>query len=87
MDFPIYRKYPNEKHYFTIRSETEFEELFIMGSRYGIREKKAENYPDRMLIQDMIEMRDGNWLESSSKELEKILKECQAERTPFHQSS
>lgn len=86
MDFPIYRKYPNEKHFFKISSTERFEELYIMGSRYGHRDKKAEIHPDRLLIQDMIEKKDGNWLESSKEEFDSVLEECRRERTLLHSS-
>lgn len=86
MEFPVYRKYPNEKHFFRIRSETAFDELFIMGSRYGLYEKEAKTYPDRIFIQDMLEMKDGNWAESSEEEFENALATCKRERTPLQSS-
>ncbi|MFB6257945.1 MAG: hypothetical protein ABEH38_04565 [Flavobacteriales bacterium] len=86
MEFPVYRKYPNEKHFFRIRSETSFDELFIMGSRFGWREKEAEKHPDLLLIQDMLAMKDGTWLASSREEFEDKLEECRRERKPLQSS-
>lgn len=86
MEFPVYRKYPNEKHFFRVLSEEAFEELFIMGSRYGFREKKADTYPDRLLIQDMLAMKDNSWLESSKDEIEEALAVCKRTRTPLQSS-
>lgn len=87
MEFPIHRKYPNEKHFFRIRSETAFDELYIMGSRYALYAKEAKNYPDRLFILDMIEMKDGNWEASSEEEFEEILERCRRERTPLQSSN
>ncbi len=86
MDFPVYRKYPNEKHFFRIHSHEEFEELFIMGSRYGLRRKKADTYPDRLLIQDMLNKKDGNWLASSEEEFEDALAVCKRDRALLQSS-
>ena len=87
MEFPIYRKYPNEKHFFRIRSEGAFDELYIMGSRYGLYQKEAKNYPDRLFIQDMIDMKDGVWEPSSKGEFESVLERCREERTPLQSSN
>ncbi len=83
MEFPIYRKYANGKHFFRIRSHELFDELYIMGSRYELREKHAEKHPDRILIQDMLEMRAEGYEKSSREEFEAALAECRAERTPL----
>jgi hypothetical protein len=86
MEYPIYRRYPNRKHFFRIHSATTFDELFIMGSRYELRHKVAETHPDRLMVQDMLERRSESYEESSEEEFERMLEECQRERTPLQSS-
>lgn len=52
--FPVYRKYSNNKNYFKIISDIEFEELQLIGNKIFVHIKKAELYPDKLLIQDLI---------------------------------
>lgn len=54
MEFPQYRRYKNNKHYFKITSESSFEELRILGRYYQIVELVARIHPDRVMIGDLL---------------------------------
>lgn len=68
MQFPIFRKYTNEKSYFIIETENSFTEYKINPGGLEIHKIEAKILPDRIFIQDMIDLKDGHWL--SIEELE-----------------
>lgn len=71
MEFPQYRKYPNNKSYFKVLSPHSFEEIQVLG-KYKFRMTfEAKIHPDRMLIQDMLEAKE-NWLVISAEEYDSI---------------
>ncbi len=72
MNFPIYRKYDNDKSFFKITSSEHFLELKITGSQKEEFEFKVNIHPDRIFIQDMIAMENRHWVESSAEEFEQI---------------
>lgn len=74
--YPQYRKYPNEKAFFKITSETTFEELTIIGSNYGLVKFEAKNFLDRHLISDMVNLMGNNWIMIDESEYEKQLQFC-----------
>ncbi len=76
MEFPIYRKYPNNKSYFKVLDEQTFEELRIMGSHYNLSLHEAKILPDRNYIADMIGLEGGFWVAIEAWEYEKALKAC-----------
>ena len=61
MQFPQYRKYKNMETYFKIISEKEFEEIKVVGKKYILHTVKAEQYPERLRIQDMLENEEELW--------------------------
>lgn len=61
MEFPQYRKYANIETYFKIISEKEFEELAVMGKKYIDHWVRAEQYPEMLRIQDMLNNEGGLW--------------------------
>lgn len=75
-DFPIYRKYPNDKNYFKIISIDEFEELQVYSHGFELRTHKAKILPDRNLIMDMLITQDY-WEEISEHEYIEKLKYCE----------
>jgi hypothetical protein len=78
MEFPQYRKYPNDKSFFRIESPEAFTELKRMGSKhYSIHHQRAEIHPDRMYIMDMLQMQDAHWVISTQSEFETHLRECE----------
>ena len=54
MQFPIYRKYKNNKHFFKIINAEELEELSFIGKKLVINHLKATILPDRNFISDLI---------------------------------
>ena len=73
MQFPIYRKYSNNKVFFKVISKEAFDEITLIGSKTILQHINATTYAEKLFIMDMIEMREGNWLGSSDKEFEKFL--------------
>lgn len=65
--FPVYRKYKNNKHFFKIINENEFEEISFIGSKILIEKHLAKILPDRNFIYDLLHDI-GNTCELSSKE-------------------
>jgi hypothetical protein len=59
MTFPIYRKLANEKSYYKIVSEESFIELQKIGSKTRRHTIIAQQFPEKLRIQDMISLVDG----------------------------
>jgi hypothetical protein len=72
VEFPLYRKYPNNKSYFKVLSHDEFEEIQILGSQAYHYTFKAKILPDRNLVADMIDAKQ-NWVAIEREEYEEIL--------------
>lgn len=53
-DFPQYRALSNGKAFYRIRSERDFDEIQIMGSRAIWFSMNAKQYPEMLRIQDML---------------------------------
>ena len=53
-DFPQYRKLSNDKVYYRIIDDRNFDEVQIIGSKAQLRHIKAEQYPEILRIQDML---------------------------------
>lgn len=72
--FPAYRKYKNNKNFFKIINENEFEEVSFIGKKAIVIKHLAKILPDRNLIADLLHDV-GNTSElSSQEEYEQILK-------------
>lgn len=65
--FPTYRKYKNNKHFFKIISESEFDEISFIGSKAIVTKHIAKILPDRNFISDLLNDI-GNTCEVSTKE-------------------
>lgn len=70
MQFPIYRKYPNEQSIFKIVDNDHFIELKRTGSRIEKYLFEAKILPDRNFIQDMISLHNDHWVVASRAEFE-----------------
>jgi hypothetical protein len=66
MEFPTYRKYKNNRNFFKIINENEFEEISFIGSKVVVTKHLAKILPDRNLIADLLN--DSNVAEKSTKE-------------------
>ena len=64
--FPTYRKYKNNKNFFKIINENEFEEISFIGSKVIVTKHLAKILPDRNLITDLLH--DNNFSNQSTKE-------------------
>lgn len=52
--FPAYRKYKNNKHFFKIINESEFDEVSFIGSKAMAVKHVAKILPDRNFISDLL---------------------------------
>lgn len=62
--FPVYRKYKNNKNFFKIISENEFDEISFVGTKVIVTNHLTKILPDRNLIADLLY--DSNFAEPSS---------------------
>lgn len=62
--FPIYRKLSNNKSFYKINSNEQFEEIQVIGSKQKYFIHEANQYPEKLKIMDMIQL-DTNYLESN----------------------
>lgn len=72
INFPVYRKYKNEKSFFKITSSSSFEEITLMKNKATLHLFEAKILPDRNYILDMIYNYEQYWSLSSEKEFEEI---------------
>ncbi|MBT3648855.1 MAG: hypothetical protein HN542_11500 [Flavobacteriales bacterium] len=70
MKFPAYRKYTNRRSLFKITSYQRFQEIKLTGSKSEFFYFEAKVHPDRILIQDMLDMKDDHWEISSAEEFD-----------------
>jgi hypothetical protein len=54
IDFPVYRKYKNNKSYFKIINPRLFEEVQIIGAGKLLRVTEARLFPEILFIQDLL---------------------------------
>lgn len=54
INFPLYRKYKNNKSYFKIINSQLFEEIQIIGSKKAVRQTEAKLFPEKLFINDLI---------------------------------
>ena len=52
--FPVYRKYKNNKNFFKIINENEFDEINFIGSKTVVTKHIAKILPDRNFISDLL---------------------------------
>jgi hypothetical protein len=71
MTFPIYRKLSNEKSYYKIVSAESFIELQKIGTKTRRHTIIAQQFPEKLRIQDMILLVDG-FLSSNETEFESM---------------
>lgn len=59
--YPQYRKYPNNKAYFKIISDKEWEEIQVIGSKCIFHKFSVNIMPDRNFLYDMTFDYKSNW--------------------------
>jgi hypothetical protein len=72
--YPQYRKYKNNKAYFKIISEKEWEEIQVLSSKYILHTFTVKILPDRNFIYDMTFDYENNWDKIGEEEYEEVLK-------------
>ena len=70
--YPVYRKYKNNKSFFKVISETEFEEIQLLGDKVSLHYFDAKILPDRNYIHDLTFNYENNWVLIEAIEYEKI---------------
>ena len=70
--FPQYRKLSNGQRFYKILGWDAFEELTIMGSSVLYFKVEAKQYPEKLRILDMVELKDDAYEMSSESEFEKL---------------
>jgi hypothetical protein len=77
MGFPVYRKYSGINVWFKIVDEKAFIEIKQIGTRFIRQEIVANQYPEMVLIQDMIVCHENRWEKISEAEFEIANKQVQ----------
>ena len=72
VNYPQYRKFPTNKAYFKIISETQWEEIQVIGKKYLLHSFTVKILPDRNYIHDLTFDYHNNWVEIPSNEYEEI---------------
>jgi hypothetical protein len=72
IEFPIYRKLANNKVFYKIISDNEFIEKKIMGSKIFESNFKATQYPEKLMIMDLIQTTEYYLLSTENEWLELI---------------
>ena len=72
MDFPQYRKRFDNKSYYKIINERNFEEVQLIGNKVFIHTIKAEKYFEILRIQEMIECDGEMYIISTEAEFQKV---------------
>jgi len=72
-DFPQYRKLSNNKVYYRIRNEREFDEIQLIGKNAQLFNIEAKQYPEMLRIKDLISYTQDGFESSTEEEFEKML--------------
>lgn len=72
MDFPQYRKLSNEKAFYRIVDERNFDEIQRIGSHVKFYHFHAQQYPEILLINDMLDL-SAAYLVSTKIEFDQLL--------------
>lgn len=83
MEFPLYRKYANNKSFFEILSNDTFRELKITGQRFELIVINATILPERNYIQDLIQNDQGYYEETDVFSFNQQLEYCQKFMQPI----
>lgn len=72
--FPAYRKYVGISVWFKIETDTHFIEIKQIGSRFVRDEILALQYPEMVLIKDMLTCYENRWEKIDEAEFERVNK-------------
>ena len=79
IEFPIYRKLSDNKSYYKIESQKRFTEVKVMGKFYFINTIEAIQFPEIILIQDMIKLEMGSYISIDQDEFESFFEKVKFE--------
>lgn len=71
-DFPQYRKLSNDKVFYRIIDERNFDEIQIIGTKAQLRHVEAVQYPEILRIQDMLNYEITGFLASNETEFSSL---------------
>jgi hypothetical protein len=74
IEFPVYRKLSDNKTFYKIHSPKNFLEIKLMGKFYFRNEIEAKQFPEMLLINDMIKLEVGGWIAIDEIEFEEFYK-------------
>jgi hypothetical protein len=75
--FPAYRKYAHGKTYFKILSESEFEEIQVIGTHFSITRITAKILPERNYIYDLLFDYQNNYEAVNEQEFKEFIGNCE----------
>lgn len=71
--FPQYRKLSNEKAYYRISDARHWDEIQIVGTKAILHSVHAQQYPEMLRIQDMVDLEGGFYVLSTESEFEVVM--------------
>lgn len=74
MEFPQFRKLKNSKSYYRIDSDLDFTELQQVGSKWFKYEFTATQFPDKIMLQELLQQQDP-YLAISASDFQIILEQ------------
>lgn len=72
-DFPQYRKLSNDKVFYRINNDRQFDEIQIIGSKARLHTVEAFQYPEILRIQDLLSYEVEGFILSNEKEFYDLL--------------
>lgn len=74
IDFPLFRRTADEKHFYRIEALDRFTEIQRIGSRAVLHHVHASKYPERSRVQEMIQGEGGLYLELTHEQWDVIVR-------------
>lgn len=75
-NFPTYRKFVGINVWFKIENDRKFVEIKQIGSKFIIHTVMAEQYPEILLISDMLACLEGRWEKIEASEFQQVLEKA-----------
>ena len=76
--YPIYRKRKNNKSFYKINSFQQFEEIQIVGKKFNYYIIEVLQYPEKLLLLDMISLKEAIYDEIKCEDWNIIIKKMEA---------
>lgn len=75
IQFPVYRKYKNNKSYFKIINAHEFEQIQVVGAKKIVSHTEAKLFPEMSFVRDLIFNYEEMAVEIGEREYEEVINE------------